>query len=88
MASTQVAVRIETELLEGLDWLIVRCSFENRAEGIRAALAAMVKQEREREIDEQIAAAYRHDPSAVGESVAPHLSSWDGLDDGDWSGWD
>jgi hypothetical protein len=32
MSSVQFVVRPEDELLESLDWLVIRCSFENRAE--------------------------------------------------------
>ena len=46
MSTTQVAVRLNDDLLESLDWLVIRCSYENRAEAIRDALEALAKRER------------------------------------------
>ena len=91
MSTTQVAVRMEQGLLERLDWLVVRCSFENRAEAIRAAIERLAKQEREREIDEQIIEAYTRMPQTADELDwlnNPDLSAWDALDDEDWSDWE
>jgi Arc/MetJ-type ribon-helix-helix transcriptional regulator len=89
MSTTQVAVRMEQELLERLDWLVVRCSFENRAEAIRAAIERLAKQEREREIDEQIVDAYTRMPQTEGELPSARVfSSWNELDDEDWSDWE
>ncbi len=45
--TTQVAIRMNDQQLGDLDWIVVRCDFENRAEA----------------------------------------SSWDRLDDEDWSDW-
>jgi metal-responsive CopG/Arc/MetJ family transcriptional regulator len=33
--TTQIAVRLDDELLAALDWLVTRCHYENRAEAIR-----------------------------------------------------
>jgi Arc/MetJ-type ribon-helix-helix transcriptional regulator len=84
---TQVAVRMTDELLGDLDWLVVRCDFENRAEAIRAALTELVKRERDREIDERIVAAYTAMPQTDDEVIPADLSVWDDLDDEDWSDW-
>lgn len=85
--SNQVAVRLTDDLLASLDWLVIRCDYENRAEAIRAALAAATKQERDREIDEQIRRAYQRMPETSSEHVTADLSVWDDLDDEDWSTW-
>jgi Arc/MetJ-type ribon-helix-helix transcriptional regulator len=87
MATTQVAVRMEAELLEQLDWLVIRCEFDNRADAMRAAIAALAKRERDREIDEQIIAAYTRRPQTDDEVIRPDFSSWNELDDEDWSDW-
>lgn len=84
---TQVAVRMNDALLGDLDWLVVRCDFENRAEAIRAALTELVKRERDREIDERIVAAYTAMPQTDDEVIRADLSVWDDLDDDDWSDW-
>lgn len=78
---------MDDSLLERLDWLVVRGAFENRAEVVRAAIDAMAKQERDREIDEQIVEAYTRMPQRPDESVALTFSSWNELEDDDWSDW-
>ena len=76
MSTTQVAVRMEQELFERLDWLVVRCSFENRAEAIRAAIEQLAEQEREREIDEQIIDAYTRMPQTDEELASSSRADW------------
>jgi Arc/MetJ-type ribon-helix-helix transcriptional regulator len=85
--SMQVAVRLDDQLLRDLDWLVVRCSFENRAEAIRAALGELTERERQREIDERIIAAYTAMPQRDDETISPDFTAWDQLDDDDWSDW-
>ena len=85
--STQVAVRLDDQLLRDLDWLVIRCSFENRAEAIRTALGELAERERQREIDERIIAAYTATPQTPDETITPDFSVWDQLDDDDWSEW-
>jgi metal-responsive CopG/Arc/MetJ family transcriptional regulator len=80
---------MEPELLARLDWLVARCSFDNRAEGIRAAIEALARQERDREIDEQIIEAYTRVPQTEEEIPgATNFASWNDLDDEDWSDWE
>ncbi len=78
---------MEAELLERLDWLVSRCSFENRAEAIRAAIEKLAKQEREREIDEQIIDAYTRMPQTEEELAWSRHNDWSNLPDEDWSDW-
>lgn len=85
--TTQVAVRLDDQLLRDLDWLVIRCSFENRAEAIRAALSELTERERQREIDERIIAAYTAMPQTADETITPDFTAWDHLDDDDWSEW-
>jgi metal-responsive CopG/Arc/MetJ family transcriptional regulator len=85
--STQVAVRLDPELLERLDWVMSRRSFENRAEAIRAAITQMARLEREREIDDQIIASYSATPQDSSEIPSPNFQAWDDLDEDDWSDW-
>jgi len=87
-ATTQVAVRLTDELLEELDWLVVRCDFDNRADVIRAALAELAKRERGRQIDEQIIEAYTRMPQADDEIARVGSRGFPGLDDDDdWEDW-
>jgi metal-responsive CopG/Arc/MetJ family transcriptional regulator len=88
--TTQVAIRMNDQQLGDLDWIVVRCDFENRAEALRAALAAFVKREREREIDEQMIASYTAMPQTDDElawSEAASRRGFPGLPDEDWSDW-
>jgi Arc/MetJ-type ribon-helix-helix transcriptional regulator len=85
MPTTQVAVRLDTALLERLDWLVTRCDFENRAEAIRTALVELARREREREIDEQIVDGYRRVPPTERERSWAGSRGWPGLSDDDWS---
>lgn len=87
MGTTQVAVRMSDELLASLDWLVVRCDYENRADAIRAALEELARRERSREIGEQIAEGYRRIPQTPDELAPPHFGAWDALDDEDWTDW-
>lgn len=91
MSSTQIAVRLDDEALERLDWLVVRCDFENRAEAVRAALSDLAERERQREIGEQIAEGYLRVPATseqtgrVDGRIARGL--FPGLPDDDWDDW-
>jgi metal-responsive CopG/Arc/MetJ family transcriptional regulator len=88
--TTQVAIRMSDQQLDDLDWIVVRCDFENRAEAIRAALAEFVKRERDREIDEKIVAAYTAMPQTHDEIAWVEASArrgFPGLPDEDWSEW-
>lgn len=53
--TVQVPVRLTKEDVAALDTLVQRGRFGNRSEALRAALAELLREEREREIDE----AYR-----------------------------
>lgn len=79
---------MDDELLRGLDWLVVRCDYDNRAEALRDALQRLIKAERDRQIGEQIAESYRRMPQGPDEVIPPDFSVWDRLDDDDWSDWE
>ncbi|MEJ7801183.1 MAG: hypothetical protein WKF60_11705, partial [Ilumatobacter sp.] len=83
-----VAVRLSDDLLETLDWLVVRCSYENRAEAIRTALEELARRERSREIGEQIVEGYRRLPQTQEEIEWADSRGFPGLsDDDDWGDW-
>lgn len=65
--SEQIAVRIPDGLAESLEDLVSRGRFETKAEAIRAALQALVDQERRRHVGELIADGYRRIPQDEGE---------------------
>jgi Arc/MetJ-type ribon-helix-helix transcriptional regulator len=86
MSTTQVAVRMEPELVELLDWLVVRGPFENRADVIRQALVEMGRRERDRATDDAIAAGYGRLPASAPVST-PDFTVWNQLDDEEWGQW-
>ena len=83
-----MAVRLDDDLLERLDWLVVRCKVDSRADVVRAALVHLAERERRREIDEQIAEGYRRIPPTPDEVGSPDFATWDALDDEDWRDWE
>ena len=60
--SEQIAVRIPDELAGSLEDLVSQGRFETKAEAIRAALQALVDQERRRRVGELIVDGYRRTP--------------------------
>lgn len=84
---TQLAIRLPDETLAGLDWLVIRCHFDNRTDAMRSAIEAMIKSERSRQIDEQYIEAYTRMPQTDEELAHLGLQSFAHLDDEDWSEW-
>jgi Arc/MetJ-type ribon-helix-helix transcriptional regulator len=60
--SEQIAVRIPEELSRSLEELVQAGRFETRADAVRAALEALVDEERRRSIGERIVEGYRRIP--------------------------
>lgn len=88
VGTTQVAIRCNDQLLGELDWLVVRCDYESRAEAIRDALQRFIDAERSSEIGEQIAEGYRRMPQTQEEIDDLPVSDFSGLpDDEDWGDW-
>ena len=85
--STQLALRLTEETLDGLDWLVVRCQFTNRTEAMRAAIEALIAAERRKEIDEQYAEAYARRPQTEEELAHIAHQSFADLDDEEWTEW-
>ena len=77
--TTQVRVRLTDSDLAALDAAIARGRFANRSEALRAGLARVLYEERQREIDETYAAAYAKQPQQewVGELGLAGLAEFD-----------
>jgi Arc/MetJ-type ribon-helix-helix transcriptional regulator len=60
--SIQIAVRIPSDLADGLDGLVASGRFDSRAEAIRTAIETLVDTERRRRIGEAIVEGYRRIP--------------------------
>lgn len=58
----QVPVRLTERDVAALDAMVERGRFANRSEALRAALARLVREEREREIEEAYRSGYGEQP--------------------------
>ncbi len=76
--TTQVPVRLTDSDLAALDAAIERGSFANRSEALRAGLEQILREEREREIDEAYRRGYGKYPQEewVGEWGAALFSAF------------
>ncbi len=68
--SVQIAVRLSDEDVSALDEVIARGGFQNRASALREGLARLLREEREREIEEAYRRGYGEQPQEewVGEA--------------------
>ncbi|HNJ97807.1 MAG TPA: hypothetical protein PLV13_06760 [Ilumatobacteraceae bacterium] len=85
--STQLAIRLTEETLDGLDWVVVRCQYSSRTEAMRAAIDALIAAERRKQIDEQYVEAYTRMPQTDDELADLKWQSHADLDDEDWEEW-
>ncbi len=84
IASHQIAVRLPSELLAELDWLVASGSYENRAAVVRASIEALADLERRRRIDHEVVAGYRRIPPTDAESDAALASLRDAIAEEPW----
>jgi Arc/MetJ-type ribon-helix-helix transcriptional regulator len=76
--TTQVPVRLTDSDLAALDAAIERGSFANRSEALRAGLAQILREERERELVELFRKAYAEQPEEewIGRTGAALLAAF------------
>ena len=74
----QIPLRISDEDLEQLDHVVARGRFSSRSAALRAALALLLSDEREREIDEAYRRGYGEHPQEewVGEAGLAALAAF------------
>ena len=82
--SKQIVVRIPHPLARSLDDLISEGRFETRAEAVRAALHALVDQERRRRVGELIAGGYRRIPQDEDELEAARRVAIRSIEEEPW----
>jgi Arc/MetJ-type ribon-helix-helix transcriptional regulator len=82
--TTQVPVRLTDSDLALLDAAVARGRFANRSEALRAGLERILREEREREIDEAYASGYGKHPQEewVGELGLAGLAAFDKAEGG------
>ena len=73
---TQLALRLPDDVLADLDWLVLRCSYENRTEAMRDAIIRAVAEERRRQVDEQLVEAYTRQPQTAAELAGITAQPW------------
>jgi len=83
--TTQVPVRLTESDLAALDAAIERGRFANRSEALRAGLARILREERDREIDEAYRRGYGEHPQEewIGEAGLAALEALDRAEGGD-----
>lgn len=84
VATRQIAVRLPSELLAELDWLVACGSYENRAAVVRAGIEALADRERRRRTDHDMVAGYRRMPPTDAESEAALASLRDAIAEEPW----
>ncbi len=84
---TQLAIRLQDDLVKDLDWVVHRLHYDSRTEAMRDALIRLIDQERRREIGEQIADGYRRMPQTEEEIGASDQAFFDSVDDEPWDKW-
>jgi Arc/MetJ-type ribon-helix-helix transcriptional regulator len=82
--SEQIAVRIPDTLAGSLDDLVSRGRFETKAEAIRAALEALVEDDRRRRVGELIAEGYRRIPQDDHDLDAARRAAIRSIDEEPW----
>jgi Arc/MetJ-type ribon-helix-helix transcriptional regulator len=82
--SEQIAVRIPDILAESLEDLVTRGRFETKAEAVRAALEALVDEERRRRVGELIADGYRRIPQDDDDVDAARLAAIRSIEEEPW----
>jgi metal-responsive CopG/Arc/MetJ family transcriptional regulator len=85
--STQVAVRLSTELIAGVDWLVARFDYDTRADAIRDAIDHLLREKRSAAIDEQYATAYAAVPTTTAELAAATANSKALVEEEPWEPW-
>lgn len=83
--TTQVPVRLTNEDVAALDAAVARGRFSSRSDALRAGLAAVLREEEEREIDEAYARGYGRHPQEdwVGEAGLATLAAYSAAEGGE-----
>lgn len=85
--TTQVAVRLSTELIAGVDWLVARFDYDTRADAIRDAIDHLLREKQRTAIDEQYAQAYSLQPTTTAEIAAATANSKALVAEEPWEPW-
>lgn len=84
VATEQIAVRLPTDLLAGLDDLVARGVYSSRAAAVRAGVQAITEIDRRRATDDAIVDGYRRIPPTGPELDAAIASLRDAIAEEPW----
>lgn len=81
----QVPVRLTEEDVSALDALVESGEFKNRSEALRAALAGLLRERREREIEDAYRRGYGKYPQEewIGRDGLALFAAWDAAEGGE-----
>lgn len=85
--TVQIAVKLSRELIEELDDLIARGTFESRSQAVRQGLEAVVAAQRRREIDQRYRAAFDEAPETEQEIAEATRLAVQSIRDEPWERW-
>ena len=85
--STQIAIRLTNEELEDLDWVVMHCTYDSRAEALRTALAELTDRLRREEIGRQIVEGYRRIPPTDEEMAWAEANAHRSIAEEPWEKW-
>lgn len=83
--TSQVPVRLTEEDVAAVDELVAAGEFQNRSDVLRTALAALLRERREQEIDEAYRRGYGKYPQEewIGVAGLAAFAAWDAAEGGD-----
>ncbi len=84
MSTTQIAVRLPTDLLASLDELVISGIFESRAAAMRAGVELVTAEHARQKIDQAIVDGYRRIPPTTDELQAARASLRDSILEEPW----
>jgi Arc/MetJ-type ribon-helix-helix transcriptional regulator len=85
--STQIAVRLTEDELAALDWIVVRCDYPSRADGVRAAITALAERLHAEAVSHAIIDGYRRHPETPAELAEAERSTRDAIAEEPWERW-
>lgn len=85
--STQIAVRLTTDQLERLDWIVHRSSLPSRADAVRTALDELERRLRSEQIDQAIVAGYTRLPETDEEIAEAARLTLGSIAEEPWEKW-
>lgn len=84
---TQIAVKLPEQLLATVDQLVGKGRYANRSQAVRAALEALVRQDRAEQIGQAFARGFALHPERDDELTEAHRLAEESIHDEPWERW-